>query len=209
MKLMDEILSRLAHKRPVFHSEADFQFSIAWELHQQLEEPSIRLEFPFSLANQSQRLDIWVECESTAIAIELKYKTRALTTAVDGEKFALNNQAAQNHGRYDFINDIQRLERIIYHQDNIIGYAIILTNDEAYWKRPKSNLALDTNFRIHHGRTLEGSLSWKPGLAPGAIRYREKVIDLQGIYSLQWCNYSRLCSEKPCEFRSLTVKVSK
>lgn len=29
---LDDVLSRLALRRPIFHSEADFQFALAWQI---------------------------------------------------------------------------------------------------------------------------------------------------------------------------------
>jgi len=39
-------LSRLKSNRKVFHSEADFQFALAWELQLQYPDAAIRLEYP-------------------------------------------------------------------------------------------------------------------------------------------------------------------
>jgi hypothetical protein len=39
------ILGALALKRPIFHSEADFQHAVAWEIHSRRPELSVRLEF--------------------------------------------------------------------------------------------------------------------------------------------------------------------
>ena len=33
MLKLDELIGRLAQTRPIFHSEADFQHSFAWEFH--------------------------------------------------------------------------------------------------------------------------------------------------------------------------------
>ena len=69
------LLATLANKRPVFHSEADFQHALAWEL--QLLDPNvnIRLEYRPQWLDRRNYMDIWVIDEDTAKAIELKYKT--------------------------------------------------------------------------------------------------------------------------------------
>ena len=35
-KVINEVLENLAKRRPLFWSEADFQFEFAWELHKKL-----------------------------------------------------------------------------------------------------------------------------------------------------------------------------
>lgn len=41
---MNKVLSTLSVKRPIFHSEADFQHSLAWEIREHYPESEIRLE---------------------------------------------------------------------------------------------------------------------------------------------------------------------
>ncbi len=42
---IDEIMCQLSKCRPIFHSEADFQFSLAWMIKEQYPNCDIRLEF--------------------------------------------------------------------------------------------------------------------------------------------------------------------
>jgi hypothetical protein len=42
------VLTALAKQRPIFHSEADFQHAIAWEIHKHLPRASVRLERPIA-----------------------------------------------------------------------------------------------------------------------------------------------------------------
>jgi hypothetical protein len=68
---------------------------------------SVRLERPIEVSHLSKRLhvDIWVEQDGHVLAIELKYKTRAIQVRVGNEQYALRSQSAQDLGRYDFIKD--------------------------------------------------------------------------------------------------------
>ena len=88
------LLRVLAEKRPVFHSEADFQHALAWELHGKWPQYGLRLEYRLPEVEPPVHLDIWWKHERPC-AIELKYKTRRLDTSVDGERFVLRNHAAQ------------------------------------------------------------------------------------------------------------------
>lgn len=107
-----QVLLELSHKRPIFHSEADFQHALAWEMHERWPRCSMRLEFRPPYLESRVYYDIWAKQGDTIVAVELKYKTRKLGVKVAEETFDLLDQSAQDVGRYDFLKDIQRLERI-------------------------------------------------------------------------------------------------
>ena len=89
-----------------------------------------------SALNKPLHVDIWVEQDDKALALELKYKTRALQTLVAEETFVLLNQSAQDVGRYDFVKDIGRVEAIVADRTwCATGYAVLLTNDPSYWRQ--------------------------------------------------------------------------
>jgi len=180
MITITEILATLAAQRPIFHSEADFQHAFAWEIHRRLPNASIRLERPLAPLNNQLHLDVWAAQENTILAVELKYKTRALSVRIDDEQFTLRNQSAQDIGRYDFIKDIRRLEQIISDRKNIVGYAILLANDSAYWTRARGSRPVDADFRLQEGRNLHGILRWGEGASEGTKRTREKSLELKG-----------------------------
>jgi hypothetical protein len=65
------ILQALASDRPLFHSEADFQFALAWHIQQAIPVAQIRLEYrPYGL--ERVYLDIWVATEAGNVALKLK-----------------------------------------------------------------------------------------------------------------------------------------
>jgi hypothetical protein len=202
-----EILAILAKKRSIFHSEADFQHAFAWEIHHQLPDALIRLELPVQVKNEYLHIDVWVKNRDEVLAVELKYKTRGLTVEINGEHFRLTNQSAQDIGRYDFIKDIQRLEHIVSGQKIITGYAVLVTNDSAYWIKPLYHDTVDAKFRINNGRVLEGIFDWGPNASDGTKKSREQSLILQNKYDLQWVNFSRPSLSSYGEFRSLTIKV--
>ena len=159
-----DFLKNLSEGRPVFHSEADFKHAFAWHIHEA--EPDlleIRLEFkPFH--DENMYMDIWLrDKEGMATAIELKYRTRGLEAEWEGEMFALRSQSAQDTGRYGFVKDISRLERVVCGLESVkAGFAIFLTNDPSYWSSPQRKWK-DTNdaaFRIHEGVVIEGEMNW-------------------------------------------------
>jgi hypothetical protein len=122
------LMSELARSRPVFHSEADFQHALAWQIREAMPDCSVRLEFkPFPDDDKRMYLDIWLP--TVGVAIELKYPTRKLELNHNDEYFSLADHSAQDIQRYDFLKDLQRLENVVArHQPAKAGYAVLLTN---------------------------------------------------------------------------------
>ena len=207
------IMRGLAEKRPGFHSEADFQFALAWHIKESMLETEIRLEYePFPESPRRKRLDVWIQ--SLGIAIELKYRKKALDyTDQNGERYLLTDQSAHDQGRFDFADDIQRLERVVRQRcDTSRGIAVILTNDGAYWKKPTRRGWQDTRdaeFRIHEGVVLKGDMNWKKGTSDGTKGGRTYPISLRDSYPVNWRHYSKLDVPKNGAFRYLAVEVGK
>lgn len=202
-----QLMERLARRRSIFHSEADFQHAFAWELHQVIPECDIRLEVPVRADIGVVHLDLLACLGESRIAVELKYKTRALTTSVNGEEFALADQAAQDLGRYDFFKDVLRIETFVHSGSQRSGYAIFLTNDSAYWKQPS---ALDhgyASFAMSDGRKVSSALAWGERASAGTRRKREGEIGIRGSYDLRWKAYSSVDAKRYGEFRYLCIKA--
>ena len=204
---LTDMIRKLSESRPIFNSEADFQHALAWEIQTQIPNCMIRLEYKPQHISQRFYVDIWCSQEDCTTAIELKYKTRRLYTNVKGETFLLLSQSAQDIGRYDFLNDIQRLEEIVLRSRNIVGYAILLTNDSAYWRYPRENHTVDADFRIHQDKVITGNLSWGSNASAGTKRGREETIQIKNTYNLTWSDYSEPSLESYGKFRYLLVKV--
>ena len=73
-------LAALSDERPVFHSEADFQHSLAWVIRGQHEDIEVRLERPVTRDGKRAHLDIWLFNADGPKVIELKYWTREAGT---------------------------------------------------------------------------------------------------------------------------------
>ena len=183
------IMRDLAADRPLFHSEADFQFALAWQVREQVPNCRVRLEFK-PLLNEPLYLDIWLADSGTAI--ELKYKTQQLLTLAGGELYSLQSHGAHNHSRYDFLSDVQRLEQVLQeHRSAKRGFAVLLTNDRSYWEEPtRDNKPDDGAFRLHQGKEMFGTLSWSHADKLKAKRKRVEPISLSGRYRARWHDYS-------------------
>jgi hypothetical protein len=200
------LLQQLASKRPVFHSEADFQLALGWEMHEMYGAASVRLEYrPFSL--ERFYVDVWASLGGQTLAIETKYWTRRLSAEVMGERFEVADRAAHDIMRYDFFKDLVRLERVVKDVPGVLGYAIALTNDSAYWKESLKRDSIDALFRIHEGRSVTGELRWSPLAGAGTTKGREVGLTLSGIYGMVWIDYSKVGSGSYSQFRYLLIRI--
>lgn len=195
------LMDGLAQQRPVFHSEADFQFALAWQIREETGF-DVRLEFP-RVPNEKVYLDIWLP--GVGMAIELKYFKRKMVVERGGEGFALANQGAHDIHRYHFVRDIERVEGAG------AGFAVALTNDPGYWHPPRKKNPIDAAFRLHEGRTLPANeeLAWAPGASTGM---RKPPIHLRRSYPLHWRDYgptlAGAANAAGQRFRYLALEVS-
>lgn len=169
---IEAAMAALAKRRPVFHSEADFQHELAWTIRERHPDAGIRLEYPLPLDGPRGAIDIWLTDGPTAI--ELKYWKKG---------------GAPDLARYDFWKDIDRLESLIADRWIDTGYVVAVANDQSIWNKGKTGTA-DESFRLHEGREVEGTLAWGARAGPGTRKGREQPHELRGRYRLNWRDYS-------------------
>jgi hypothetical protein len=190
-----QCLKDLALRRPVFHSEADFQFEFAWELRR--DGILTRLEVP---VNGVGEVDLVIPVQKNSgqeYFIEFKYKTKIFHHVIDGESFHLKGHAAHPLGRYDFMKDMERIQR-----SGNLGWAIFLTNDSPYWEAgDEGNGAA---FCLREGRVIYGNLAWGDNTKTNSIgKRRISPIRLDGITVCSWEDYSCVNNER---FRYLVAE---
>ena len=199
-----EIMDGLSHMRPIFHSEGDFQLMLAQQIRNFLPDCEVILEHhPFP--QEQMRIDLWLP--EVKVAMELKYATQMLNHSEGGNYFSLKNHAANDIRRYDFLKDIERLERVSRQNHVRGGFAIFLTNDPLYWQKPKRPNNNDAAFHLYEGRQLFGNLAWSESAGEGTTTTREAPIQLDQHYELHWRKYGSLGIKKYQEFRYLLVHV--
>ena len=195
-------LRRLAARRPVFHSEADLQHELAWQI--QLDDPraQVRLERrPEPLIREAA--DLWVlQEDGPSHVVEVKYLVRRADVSVAGERFVLTDQSAHDTRRYDVLRDLARIERWTAAGLAAHGTVVVLTNVPAFWE-PWNGRSNDAAFRIHEGRQVTGTLAWDAAAGLGSIAGREAPIQLTGTYQLRWRDYAELPDGQP--MRALVV----
>lgn len=202
---IDNFMSSLAGRRPIFHSEADFQHAFAWHFHELFPNAVVRLEYPVHIGKWIY-LDLWLDTPETSFGVELKYKALKLEISHDDEHFYLKNHSAQDTGRYDFLKDVERLEQVAATKNKLVGYAILVTNDSSYWRVGREG-TVDSNFRLHPGRIITGELNWDPNASIGTTKGRTEAIYLSREHVVEWKSFSKLAVKTKGEFCYLAFKV--
>jgi hypothetical protein len=207
-----DYLIRLSETRPAFHSEADFQLSFGNLLSSSHE---VRLEKPFfniplnhnpELIIPKMEMDIFFPKE--LIGIELKYKTIDRDFLNDGEDYKLKNHGAQNLGRFDFFEDVRRLQSLKNCGKIKSGFVIFLTNDPLYWRKMiRRNLSsqFDMSERII---PLKSQLTWLGNPSVGSVTSKRLgnhlPILIENEITLKWMKYSTLSN---MDFKFVLVEV--
>lgn len=203
-----QILKTLSSKYYIFHSEADFQFALAWEIKLHYPDALVRLEVS-PKENPNMHIDILVTFNNNVYPIELKYKTANYSCVYKDEFYNLKNHSAQDLGRYDYLYDVKRIEILKSTFSNFKeGYAIFLTNDPSYWLDPmKNNETICDLFRIHNGNIIHGERSWIGNPSEGTTKGRLEPIKLNNTYKIIWDNFSSLDKSGKNIFKSLTLII--
>jgi hypothetical protein len=155
-----KVMEKLAERRPIFHSEADFKFALAWQIQRMLPRFDVRLEYP---ATEGQHLDVLLIGRNVRLGIELKYKTGTLSVVCRHERFELKKHGG---GCYDYLKDVKRLEELVKCGAINRGYALFLTNDRMYWIESRRCTVNDGEFRLHEDRRIRAGacLRWPRAL---------------------------------------------
>ena len=209
VKLSDvqEWMQELAQKRPIFHSEADFQHALALHLsvsHRR----EIRVEYPIGNGNLGW-CDIAIMADGKPFAaLELKYMTAAAIEEIGEEKFNLKAQGAQDIRRYDVWKDAFRLEELMNKSAGVRSTAVIaLSNDSAYWRGGQAETAQDRAFCLREEeatRVVTGSLGWKDRTPKGTTGKNRLALTLHKNYRPKWFDYGDQVSSKT-RFRYLVL----
>ena len=186
---LDAIISGFGTEGRIFSNEEQFQFELALAIERKYQKdekgyPKVRLEVlscsePLeTIAELSKEerdkmyTDIVVDIsDDESIAIELKYKTigssktKFYEYATNGRKTVVFHQGANNIGRYLFLKDVERLEKLVngkgfdtgFGGKVVRGYAIIISNDDSYWF-PQEEDNLMRAFSTSCGGTISGKM---------------------------------------------------
>ncbi len=163
-------LHHVSQRRPVFHSEADFQHELALDLA--LAGYRVRLEVPRTLVLNGTpvraELDLLVQKsdgKSGWTVIELKYVKVATDIMHEGEVYNRAGTWGTNLSRFDALSDLRRVEGIVGAGLAAQGHAVFLTNAADAWNVDVgANMNMAMQFSLHAGRVLPAGvpLGWVP-----------------------------------------------
>jgi hypothetical protein len=166
---LDKILTRVAARRPVFHSEADFQHALALELSRH--HHAVRQEVPIQVKIKGQSVGVELDLLATdpesgvTSAIELKYISAPHDVTNGGEPFSLSANWGTNLSRFDALADLERVSAVIMAGKATQGFTILLTNASTAWSRDVMTTSIMARaFSIHEGRQFVAgeTLDWFP-----------------------------------------------
>lgn len=248
------LLKEFGDKNKVFQSEAQFQFDLAWRLREEydcvvkLEDLTVVIEKVKNGKNSKQKIytDITLEQDGYIVAIELKYKTAAMT---QGNDILLLNHGASDLGRYDFLWDVNRLELLVHpnkeasekaiykEYDTQVsidfpklkhcnkGFAVILTNEDDYWKISQANckegviykqFCIGGDSNTGKGQLCSANMDWvkekETGKYTSAIANssRARRLQLHETYNYQWQDYCQVRTDNGRNgvFRYMIISVN-
>lgn len=224
-----EILHTFGQNNRIFQSEAQFQFDLAWKIRERLQTEYAEIcleEMTVQEKDSNKRFysDIVIKYHDQFYdVIELKYKTKESTYYFDNDKkiISLLNHGARDLGRYDYLYDLHRIQLLKNHNSKKYtysldysfhsGYAIILTNDNHYWKQTKEKAqnVLYKNFCIGDGDIIEQNscLKWTPkNTEKNCIKgtWRENILQFDKTHVCKWRDYFASSGE-PFKFLLLEV----
>jgi len=178
-------MRKLAERRPIFHSEADFQHELAWQMRLDCKDICIRLEYRIGGSSKREHIDIIAYNNPTFHVFELKYKVHLMDCEYNREKFSLRAQGGDDVSYILYLQDIERLERNFDKcGPNVVTYPIFLTNFL------KFRTGRDSYCNIIEGQKLQG-----------LHRYRNKSASLSRRYVMRWRDFSTVtCNGKSRSF---------
>lgn len=203
---INKVIDRLKLMRQIFVSEADLQLELAWVIKELYENAIIRMEY-CPIFDLNMHIDILVIIDNKWIPIELKYKTKGCSKIVNNEIFNLKNHGAKDINCYLYLKDIERIEKIKSNEKLFEkGYAIFITNDMSYIKEPLKKSFYE-EFALTDGAIKRDTMSWKVGVGKGTTKGIEEPIKLNGVYEINWEDYSIIDNSNTGVFKVLTKEI--
>ncbi len=207
---LDMIVDLLREDYSIFHNEYDFGRALIQVLFNTYPDCRIYSECTPQPHDREERLDICIILDEMEHLIELKYKTNRFDVQIEGTDYSLGKNPV-DLACYDYLRDIERLERVVSRREKSLGSSMLLSNKSLLWRGPPRTGAQYYPFRLEEGRKIQGELDWT-GNRERKGRSRQNPIAIRNSYELHWADYSDL-SEKgmPAKngvFRYLLVHVT-
>ena len=207
-----EFIAQIDNNTP-YHNEAQVQYKLAIELYKKFKiEPTLEWYVKNDESGAKEYIDMMLKIGSKRVAIELKYKTRA----VKGED-AYVNQGGQSDGKFHFFKDIERLERLKKSKDKDCriekGFAIFITNDYLYWNEPRSNSQAE-DFKLCAGKNIKQGIYYAEWRMTEEQKKQKELkeaknaaVTISRSYPVEWSSPSDEEKKEGKTFRYLIIGV--
>ncbi len=207
-----KVLKELAKTKPLFCSELEFQFYLAWAIKELYgDEYKICIEYPLkNYDGKNRNIDlVLVDSLGFLIPIELKYKTSKIKQLYDGVTYDLKDQSANNLTKYGHWKDISRIEYFRDVGDKfLVGYVITLTNQHCTWQNISNPEKNDYEFALADESFVAGGVkNWTDKTCEN-FKNKYPAITIKSDYFLKWHEYSNFDNRNGL-FKCLVTEIRK
>lgn len=204
------VLEELSKTNPLFCSELEFQFYLAWKIKEIYQDDfHICIEYPLkNYEGKNRNIDLLlIDKNGNYIPIELKYKTNKFEYNWNGFEYKLKDQSANDLTKYGHIKDISRIEYFKSVEHNfLVGYVITITNQSRTWQKISNPLQTDYEFSLAEGsRIRKGLKKWQKCNSNYNEKHNPSVI-LANDYTVNWQDYCDF-SEPQGLFKMLVTQI--
>lgn len=232
---VENTIASFSKKDIIFQNEQQFQFELACEIKKKLSKnEEIIFEYVAYTSGKKKIKKYYIDLiivnvvNGEYIPIELKYKTSEGKYTRFNSDIVLSGQGAEDLGRYDYLNDIKRIEDLKIKNKNynykysnnllkkyVTGFAIIISNEKKYWKTTKASLTTSKqknysyyDFCIGQGDKIKKGkpLKWKGNHNNKTFNSRPSF-KLNSDYSFDWKTYKLIANSNESEFMYLITEI--
>lgn len=205
------VLHELSKTNPLFCSELEFQFYLAWKIKEIYQEDfHICIEYPLkNYAGKNRNIDLLLidKCGGY-IPIELKYKTSKFEYSWNGFDYKLKDQSANDLTKYGHLKDISRIEYFKETENKfLVGYVITITNQNKTWQKVLNPAQTDYEFSLEDGiKIYKGIKKWQKCVS-GYNEEKNPPITLKNDYVIHWQDFYNF-NQPHGLFRTLVTEIN-
>ena len=210
---IEKAMENLVKTKVLFRNEKDFRNNLGRVLvHLYPDSKELRYDAT-DFYRGTERVDILATHEDMSIGIELKYSWVVVgnteSFVYEGKEYCPPKYGQpEDRMRFNFLEDLHRLESVAMDHSDVIGYAILLTNKQGLWNPPRKRKPNDLMFRLHEDRgAIHGKLKWVGDPAQKTRKMTGDSITVRGNYLIKWHDFLEIPNVRNGTFRFLTIKV--
>lgn len=204
------VLKELSITNPLFNSELEFQFYLAWKIKELYKDAyKICIEYPSKdYEGRNRNIDlVLISSDGYLIPIELKYTTSEFQHSFNGVNYNLKAQCANDMCKYGHLNDVSRIEYFREVEDKfLVGYAITITNQASAWKKISSCKQTDFEFSLEDGSVVYSGIKCWHVRKSEHNKNKHAPITLKNDYFMNWRDYFDFGTRRGL-FRALITEI--